>query len=154
MLETNTSSAMEALVEAMEQMAFMAPMPADETLLPSPQAYLIRMPFTGPVSGTVEIVAPQEVGTGLAANILATTPDDPQAISYAADALKELLNVTCSLLLPKLGTVKPGGSPFKMTLPQMTAFDSARQWKDFVAVPNTHLLDVEGKLIAIHVKGV
>jgi hypothetical protein len=152
MTDMHTSSAMESLVRAMETMAFTTPTLADPSLNPSPDSFQVSMPFTGPICGAVEMVASEKVGIGLAANILATTPDDPAAQRFAKDALKELLNVTCGLLLP---TLVPKGSdafPFQMTLPQLVVFDCQTQWRAFAAASDTCVLDVEGSLIALRVK--
>lgn len=152
MTDMHTSSAMESLVRAMETMAFTTPTLADPSLLPSPNSFQVSMPFTGPICGTVEMVASEKVGIGLAANILATTPEDPAAQRYASDALKELLNVTCGLFLPTLIPKESDGTPFRMTLPQLAVFDCQTQWQDFAAAPDTCVLDVEGSLIALRVK--
>src|SRR5690349_6898147 len=102
MLEIQNSPLVDALVNAMEMMGFLSPLPADPSAPPPSRAFLVSMPFTGPICGSIEMVVSEEVGINLAANILATTPSDPAAQNYAQDALKELLNVTCGLLLPKL----------------------------------------------------
>lgn len=152
MTDTHTSSTMDSLVQAMETMAFTTPALADPSLFPSPDSLHVSMPFTGPICGTVEIVASEKVGISLAANILATTPDDPAAVRYARDALKELLNVTCGLLLPKLVPKESAASHFRMTLPQLEVFDCQTQWPAFAASADTCILDVEGRLLALRVK--
>jgi hypothetical protein len=152
MTDMHTSSTMDALVQAMETMAFTTPTLADPSLYPSPDSFQVSMPFTGPICGTVEMVASEKVGIGLAANMLATTPEDPAAQGYARDALKELLNVTCGLLLPKLVPKESDATPFRMTLPQLAAFDCQTQWQAFAATPDTCVLDVDGGLIALRVK--
>ena len=152
MTDMDTSSTMESLVQAMETMAFTTPTLADPSLYPSPDSFLVSMPFTGPICGSVEMVASEKVGIGLAANILATTPEDPAAQRYARDALKELLNVTCGLLLPTLVSKESNANPFRMTLPQLTDFDCQTQWQAFAAASDTCVLDVDGGLIALRVK--
>jgi hypothetical protein len=152
MTDLQTSSTMDSLVLAMETMAFTTPTLADPSLYPSPDSFRVSMPFTGPICGTVEMVASEKVGIGLAANILATTPEDPAAQRYAQDALKELLNVACGLLLPKLVPKEIDATPFRMTLPQLAAFDCQGQWQDFAAARNVCVLEVEGGLIALRVK--
>ncbi len=148
----HTSSSLNALVQAMETMAFITPTLADASLSPSADSILVSMPFTGPICGTVEMVASEAAGIGLAANILATNPEDPSAKCYAQDALKELLNVTCGLLLPTLTTDQSKSIPFKMTLPHVNCFDSQNQWCHFMATNDSCALDVDGELIALRVK--
>ena len=151
MTDTHTSATMDALVLALETMAFTTPTLADPSLSPSADSLQVSMPFTGPICGTVEMVASEKVGIGLAANILATTPEDPAAARYARDALKELLNVTCGLILPNLVPKRSDATPFRMTLPQLIVFDCQTQWQAFAAAPDICLLDVEGSLIALRV---
>jgi hypothetical protein len=151
MTDLQTSFTMDALIQAMETMAFTTPTLADPALLPSSDSLQVKMPFTGPICGTVEMVASEKVGIGLAANILATTPEDPAAKRHAKDALKELLNVTCGLILPKLVPKESDATSFRMTLPELAVFDSQAQWPAFAAAPDTCILDVEGSLIALRV---
>lgn len=150
MIDMHTSSAVDSLVRAMETMAFTTPTLAGPSFYPSPDSVLLSMPFTGPFCGTVEMVASEKVGIGLAASILATAPEDPAAQRYARDALKELLNVTCGLLLPTFVPKESDGTPFRMTLPQLTDFDCQTQWQAFAAC-DTCVLDVDGSLIALRV---
>jgi len=151
MTDTHISPTMGALVRAMETMAFTTPIQADPSLSPSADSLLVSMPFTGPFSGTVEMVASERVGIGLAANILATDPEDPAAACHAGDALKELLNVACGLLLARLAPQHSEATPFRMTLPQLTVFDSQTQWPEFTAGCDACVLDVNRELIAMRV---
>jgi hypothetical protein len=151
MNDLHTSRAIDALVLALETMTFTTPILADSSLSPSPDSMLVSMPFTGPICGSVEMVASETIGLLLAANILATTPEDPAAKCYAQDALKELLNVTCGLLLPTLVPKESAAIPFRMTLPELASFDCQTQWQAFAAASDTCVLDVEGRLIALRV---
>src|SRR5689334_3895676 len=83
----------QSLTDALETMAFVTAEPAPPGA-PAPDAALrITLAFSGPLSGVVELIAPDALGTLMVDNI-ATSPAEstPQA---AEDALKELLNVTC-----------------------------------------------------------
>jgi hypothetical protein len=151
MTNTHISRTMEALVRAMETMAFTTPTQAGPSLSPSADSLLVSMPFTGPLCGTVEMVASEKVGIGLAANILATNPEDPAATCHARDALKELLNVACGLLLPTLAPNTSADIPFRMTLPQLSVFDFQTQWPAFIAGCDACVLDVNRELIAMRV---
>jgi hypothetical protein len=152
MTDIHTSAAVDALVQAMETMAFTTPTWADASLSPATDSLLVSMPFSGPVSGSVEMVASETVGAGLAANILAIAPNDPAAQRHARDTLKELLNVTCGLLLPMLVGSQSTNRPFRITLPRLEDFDGQTQWQNFVATGETCVLNVDGGLIALRVK--
>jgi hypothetical protein len=152
MTDIHTSATVEALVRALETMAFTTPTWADASLSPAADSLLVSLPFSGPVSGTVEMVTSETVGAGLAANILAIAPNDPAAKRLARDSLKELLNVTCGLLLPTLVDSQPTKRPFQITLPRLEDFDGQTQWQNFVATGETCVLNVDGRLIALRVK--
>jgi hypothetical protein len=152
MTDIHTSATIEALVQAMETMAFTTPTWADASLFPAADSLLVSMPFSGPVSGAVEMVASDTVGAELAANILAIAPNDPAAKGHARDTLKELLNVTCGLLLPKLVESQSTNRPFKIALPRLEDFDGPARWQNFVATGEPCVLNVNGELIALRVK--
>ena len=89
MPETLSDPIIENLVQALEQMAFVATAPpSPDAPLPIPQAaVLVSIEFQGPSCGRIELVADEALGTLLAANMLATTEDDPQATARAQDVL-------------------------------------------------------------------
>jgi chemotaxis protein CheY-P-specific phosphatase CheC len=51
--------------------------------------------FRGQIDGQIEIVAPCDFCTELAANMLGTDPNDDVAERRGIDSLRELLNITC-----------------------------------------------------------
>ncbi len=133
----------ESLVEAMETMAFISPELPDPASLPvaSPDMRLIRIDFHGGgISGSLAMSAPAKLGEVVAENCGA---DD--AKSAADDAMKELANVTCGLLLRKhLGH----GVGFKMMPPIIGPLaDSAK----ILAGGDVVAISADGHLVTAHV---
>ena len=131
MLETTENVLIESLSEALETMAFMMVMPADDELPAPDQGIHVIMNFTGPTSGTVELVAGADFAQMLAANVMGIDSEEDEARTKSADAFKELLNTTCGVLLPRLA-----GSPadiFDLTLPQATDFADDDLWDELNA---------------------
>ena len=94
--ETLNASIVDALSLSLETMAFLCPMPLDPGA-PSDcpdEPRRVRISFTGPTAGTIELLAPRALGALLAANLLACDPADREAQANADDVLKELANVT------------------------------------------------------------
>jgi len=133
----------EALVEALETMAFMSPqLPENPGLNPPPaDVRVVRVNFHGDgMGGSLAIAASAKFGEAVADSCAESeTAHDPD------DALKELANVTCGLLLRKrLG----GGVGFKMDPPFMGQPDELSSWEnnaDVVAV------EADGHLVTAHV---
>ncbi|MGC3957495.1 MAG: hypothetical protein QM813_05890 [Verrucomicrobiota bacterium] len=87
MLETLQIPLVETIAEALETMAFVAPMPADEPRFPE-GALLIRIGFRGPLTGHLELIAPESLGQCIAANILGCDPSDELARTRPATPSK------------------------------------------------------------------
>lgn len=89
-----------ALAEALETMAFIAVEPAPDNA-PADDALQVALDFSGLLDGRVSLSAPAALGALIAANLAALEPD---AVSpaQAADALRELANITAGLLLRQL----------------------------------------------------
>ena len=93
---------LQSVAQALETMAFIAVEPLEQ---PLPEGLTqITLAFQGPVSGTLAIRAPLTLGALIAANLFATDPAAPEALAQAADALRELTNVTAGLILRELCT--------------------------------------------------
>lgn len=148
MPEIQSPLIVEALLEAMETMAFITPLPAEPASPPPAEAKLLRIEFWRPEPGAIELVAPAALGRMIAANLLGAD-DEPGRIS-AEDALGELLNVTCGSLLRKHAR---SGGPLKMSLPEAEAFDLDLSWARFIAQPSVHVLDADGCTIAVRLIG-
>ena len=142
MIETNTILS-EALCKALETMAFMIAEPPEQQSDVPAESYLARMHFEGPVSGTIEILAGCELTRSLAMNI---SGDEQAEQDKSVDALKELLNVTCGLLLPLLPSLPT--DTFEFTVPELVSTGDAEHWQQFVTQDDVVVLDVSGELLA------
>src|SRR5688572_12521455 len=127
-----------AVAEVVETMAFLcaAPLP-DGVPAPAPAEACVKltMPFTGPVAGVVEIVAPESLGSMMTANLLCSD-------SEKHDALLELLNMTCGLLF-RSASVRFNGR-FDIALPKLEDFDADASWDAFVSRAGVSFMDIEG----------
>ena len=142
MIETNTILS-EALTKALETMAFLTAAAPEQQCDAPKESYLTRMRFDGPVSGTIEILAGVELARTLALNITGAERADQNT---SVDAIKELLNVTCGLLLPLLPSLPT--DTFEFTVPELVSTGGVEHWQQFVAQDDVIVLDVEGQLIA------
>ena len=150
MPETSDITMIEALGEALETMAFMVPMPPEEELSAPSESVLVRMRFKGPVNGTTELVAGQELLEMLAANVLGVEPDDEEACEKGTDAFKELLNTTCGVLLPMLTTTPE--DVFDITVPESETLGNVESWEAYVAKSDVTVLDVDGFAMAVRIE--
>ena len=142
MIETNTILT-GALTQALETMAFLTRMPLDEDVARPENLVLAQISFTGPKTGTIQILASMDFAKVLAGNIGALDRTDDET---AFDAMKELSNVTCGLLLPLIGSSP--ADVFNMTIPAIQAGPMAPAWDQFTADPDACLLNIEGHVIA------
>ena len=90
-----------ALAEALETMAFIGVEPPSDP--PPAEALNVTLAFFGPISGQLSLRAPAALGTTIAANLSAVDAASV-APAQAADALRELTNVTAGLLLRQVCT--------------------------------------------------
>ena len=134
----------EALTQALETSAFLTVMPGLEQPDPPQRFCQVQMHFKGPACGTFQIVAGFELGRILEQNIRgAESTDDDMAM----DALKELTNVTCGLLLPMLGF--SDDDVFDVTLPEVQDFEDSERWESLTRQNGAIILDVEGLPILV-----
>ncbi|MGC4034285.1 MAG: response regulator [Tepidisphaeraceae bacterium] len=104
----------EALAEALETMAFISPelvslQPSD---VPASDSRLVKIEFRGRESlGSLAIAASPGLGAAIAANL------EDAGLTAADDALKELANITCGLLL-RMGP--EGGLGFVLDPPTLS----------------------------------
>jgi len=133
----------EALVEGMETMAFISPeLPEKpQRALARPDTRLVHVAFYGGgYEGTFTLAAPRKFGETVADNCGANDP-----VHEADDALKELSNVICGLLLRKrLG----GGVGFRMAPPTMGRPDEMEHWNH---LENVVTVNADGFLVTAHV---
>lgn len=142
MIETE-SLIIKTLSEALETMAFMVPMPLEEELEIPTKSLLGEISFRGPHCGVLQILAGVDFAKTLAENIAALEDVDDSA---CIDALQELCNVTCGLLLPELASSED--DLFDMTIPETHWQEDPAHWSDFVSDEKSYVLNVEGFLVA------
>jgi len=142
MIETGTIVT-QALSEALETMAFLTILPIDEDILAPEEAILAEMSFTGPKSGTVQILAGLDFAKILAENIGAL---DEVKDENAFDALKELANVICGLVLPAVASSQ--ANVFDVTIPTIKNGDETPSWDQFVDDQASCVSNIEGFLVA------
>jgi two-component system, chemotaxis family, chemotaxis protein CheY len=133
----------EAFAEALETMAFISPELPEKNGLPAfaAAARLVRVCFHGQgIRGSLALAVPPEFGSVVAVNCGTTGTE-----AEADDALKELANVTCGLLLRR----RVGGATgFELAPPIMT---SGADLSQLFSPDDSVVLNAGGFLIAAHV---
>jgi len=142
MIETGTILT-DSLAQALETMAFLTNMPLEEDTAAPEKTILAEISFAGPKNGTIQILAGLDLCRILAENIGALTEVNDET---CYDALKELSNVTCGLLLPMLASSQT--DVFDVTVPAVKTGDDSPRWDEFVEQPNSCILNIEGFLVA------
>jgi CheY-specific phosphatase CheX len=142
MIETNTMLT-DALTQALETMAFLTSLPLEEDAAAPESCVLARIGFTGPKAGTIQILAGMDFARVLAQNIGALEAADDET---AFDAMKELSNVTCGLLLPMIGWSP--ADVFNMTIPTVQSGRASPQWDEFIDGNDCRVLNIEGFMVA------
>jgi chemotaxis protein CheY-P-specific phosphatase CheC len=133
----------DAITEALETMAFMVPVSLEEELPVPERSIAGQISFSGPQSGTLQIIAGVEFAKNLAENIAALEdPDDDACI----DAMQELSNVTCGLILPGLASSE--SDLFDMTIPKTQWLDGEENWNNFIEDGTAQILNIEEHLVA------
>jgi two-component system chemotaxis response regulator CheY len=132
-----------ALSQALETMAFLTIIPMEEDLAVPEKTIFAEISFTGPKSGTVQMLTGLDFGKVLAENISGLSKVDDKA---PYDALKELSNVTCGLFLPMV--VSSTADVFDITVPIAKSCDDSPPWHEFVANQNSHVSNIEGYMLA------
>ena len=133
----------DALSQALETMAFMVPVQLEEELQVHERSIIGQISFSGPKSGTLQIIAGVGFAKTLAENIAALEdPDDDACI----DAMQELSNVTCGLILPELAASE--NDLFDMTIPKTQWLDGEKNWNNFIEDEAAQILNIEEHLVA------
>jgi len=132
-----------AISQALETMAFLTIVPLEEDLAIPENPVLAEISFTGPKSGTIQILAGLDFGKILAENIGALDEADDQS---AADALRELCNVACGLVLAKIASSRE--DVFDVSVPAVKSGDNSVKWQEFAGHPNNCVLNIEGYMVA------
>jgi hypothetical protein len=135
----------EALAEAMETFAFMSPQLVEGPGAPAlPTGFrLVGVDFKGKdMQGSLALAAPAALGQAMADNL------ELSGAAGADDALKELANVTCGLLL----RMRPGGGVgFELASPRLSSPVETDPISIF-ASSDVIALRADGHLIVAHVK--
>ena len=134
-----------AITQALEKMAFLMVLPFDEEeelALPS-VVITADINFTGPVSGTIRTAAGVDFARMLAENMSGMNElTEEQCI----DAMKELVNVTCGLVLPMITVSEE--DVFNITVPHLTPTEDRMDWDEFISQDDVTVLNVEGLPVA------
>jgi len=141
--KVETKNVNEALIEALETMAFLTEMPMEDDLAVSEETILAEIDFMGARNGSIQIIAGLNFGKILAENIGNISEPDRES---ACDAMQELTNVTCGLFLPMLTSTT--ADPFAITVPKIQTCEDSTQWHDFIADPTSVVSNVEGYMVA------
>lgn len=151
MPDTESIGVLEQLVEAMETMAFISPIPFTGDAAAPPDTVLVEMEFACPEYGAVRLMAGEGFATMLASNLLGVDPSSPEATAGADDALRELMNIVCGAVIRRFGLA--ADLRLHMSLPTVQPLDSPEQWNRFVSMPGVRVLDADGHIIAFQAVG-
>ena len=146
MLELQDDTLVEVMLNALETMAFVTLMPAEQPYARGEELRRVSIDFAGPPGrGSLQVVAPAALGRLLVANLMGISPEDEQAASGADDALRELLNVACGTLLRQW--TAHSAEPVEMGIPRVEGF--ADDWDQLARCDGVHVLDADGHVIAL-----
>jgi len=133
----------ESVSQALEKIAFFEVTPPDEECGEPDDVIVAEIDFVGHVSGRIQIASEREFVRSFAENMCGM--EDLTDEQYD-DALKELANITCGLVLPMLAESQK--EEFNMAVPYLTTL-SPPKWQDFIAEDDTVLLEVEGHPLCV-----
>jgi hypothetical protein len=133
----------QCIAQAVERMAFLDVLPFQETPPVPAEFALAEIRFKGAVSGCIQVAAGLDFACELAGCMgLMEHPSEFQCL----DALKELVNVTCGLVLPLLAT--PDADVFEMSIPQAVPCGESADWNRWIQQDDVALLDIGGYPVA------
>jgi hypothetical protein len=144
MLELSNSLLEASLSRALEVMAFISGMPAEQLALPEGPLLATQIQYSGAISGGIQLVCPLRFGAILVSNLLGCAEDSPEAARRACDALGELANITCGAMLREIVAGEPG--LVEMSTPTQKTFDP-QGWPALVD-SGACFFEAEGCLIA------
>ena len=137
----------ESITQALEKTVFMETIPGFEEEERSPEDVIVaEIDFQGRVCGRIQIAAEKGFARQFAENMSGI---DELGEEEYNDALKELANITCGLVLPMIADSEE--EAFDLTVPHLTELSPPR-WQDFVAERDTVLLDVEGYPLCVRLE--
>ena len=99
------SQLLTAATSTFESLALLfADVPASDAQRAAPLTHAVRVRFTGPFGGALDVAVSDDVAVALAANMLGHPPDAVAADArLRQDALGEVGNVVCGNVLPLVG---------------------------------------------------
>jgi chemotaxis protein CheY-P-specific phosphatase CheC len=133
----------ESISMALEKIAFLDAIPAGQDCQSPEEVIVAEIDFSGQTSGRIQIAAEKGFVQHFAENMSGMSDLTEEEYN---DALKELANITCGLVLPMIS--ESSEEVFDLTVPHLTKLSPPR-WQDFVAEEDTVLLDVEGFPICV-----
>jgi chemotaxis protein CheY-P-specific phosphatase CheC len=133
----------EAISQALEKMAFLDAEPFGEESEAPSVIITADIDFSGPVSGTIRMAAGVDFAQTLAENISGMFDLTEE---QCEDAVKELVNVTCGLVLPMIATSE--ADVFDLTVPHLAKSEDRLDWDHFVSQDEVTVLNVEGHAVA------
>lgn len=130
----------------LETFAFVFPERVDGLDLPLPDGEIMcaTLRFSGAVSGTMTVCAPESLCQELAANILGIESGDPDARLRGADTLGEIVNIAAGHVATRI-------EPKAQTdlHPPVVTRMSTRDWQQLVTSPASRVFEVEGHPVAV-----
>ena len=124
-------------------MAFLDAEPFDDESEAPSVIITADIDFNGPVSGTIRMVAGIDFAQMLAENISGMFELTEE---QCVDAIKELVNVTCGLVLPMIASSE--ADVFDLTVPHLAKSEDRMEWDDFMLQEDVTVLNVEGHAVA------
>ena len=115
MLEANAELLTDILGTVLQESAFMFVEPDQEPVEWGTQVFTATLAFESVRGGMLRLTAALPVGVELAANMLGTDPDDPEAVENGRAAISEILNVIGGAFVTRYFGTKV---PSQLGLPQ------------------------------------
>ncbi len=121
----------EVTADTLEKLAFIFTFPSEDApAVEGQDQEVVRVDFSGPFGGGLELSLPSSARGELAVNMLGAEDGEELSPEQQRDALKELINVVCGNLLPVLAGHT---EEFNLRPPYMVSDESA-VWDDPAAV--------------------
>lgn len=117
----------EVTADTLERLAYIFTFPAEEApVIDDRNQEVVRVDFSGPFGGGIELSLPSSALGELAVNMLGAEDGEELSLEQQRDALKELINVVCGNLLPVLAG---HAEEFNLRPPYMVGSESPA-WND------------------------
>lgn len=148
MPELDTDLLTESLVEALETMAFISPMPWEGDLpVATSVGYVVSIRHHTDQTRTCRLIAPGEFADHLANNLLGELEEGQDAFVRASDALKELMNVVSGAMLR--AAEAQSSAVLAIDLPQVERVTDAGDWDRVINQDGVIQLNADGYLLVL-----